>query len=98
MYDYDRRTPLIVMAMEHDSPEALRKYLHDHPDADKSKHTVKKDDEKSRVVNKYIEGLKDKKRKEDDKERQEKGKPKSDVDKYIDDLRAKKKKVDQESR
>lgn len=29
-------------AMEFDSPEALKKYLHDHPDADKSKHTVKK--------------------------------------------------------
>jgi hypothetical protein len=29
-------------AMEHDSPEALKKYLHDHPDADKSNHTVKK--------------------------------------------------------
>ena len=27
--------------MEHDSPEALKKYLHEHPDADKSKHTVK---------------------------------------------------------
>lgn len=28
-------------AMEHDSPEALKKYLQDHPDADKSKHSVK---------------------------------------------------------
>ena len=27
---------------EFPSPEALKKYLHDHPDADKSKHTVKK--------------------------------------------------------
>lgn len=32
-------------AMEHDSPEALKKYLHDHPGADKSKHTVKKKDD-----------------------------------------------------
>lgn len=29
-------------AMEFDTPEALKKYLHEHPDADKSKHTVKK--------------------------------------------------------
>jgi hypothetical protein len=29
-------------AFEFSSPEALKKYLHDHPDADKSKHTVKK--------------------------------------------------------
>jgi hypothetical protein len=29
-------------AYEFTSPEALRTYLHDHPDADKSKHTVKK--------------------------------------------------------
>ena len=35
---------LIKESMEHDSPEALKKYLKDHPDADKSKHTVKKDD------------------------------------------------------
>lgn len=32
-------------AMEHDSPEALKKYLHDHPGADKSKHKVKKQEE-----------------------------------------------------
>jgi hypothetical protein len=30
--------------MEHSSPEALKKYLQDHPAADKSKHTVKKED------------------------------------------------------
>lgn len=30
------------VAMEHDSPEALAKYLKEHPDADKAKHTVKK--------------------------------------------------------
>lgn len=30
------------VAMEFDTPEALKKYLQDHPDADKSKHTVKK--------------------------------------------------------
>jgi hypothetical protein len=30
------------VGMEFDSPEALKKYLKDHPDADKSKHTVKK--------------------------------------------------------
>jgi hypothetical protein len=32
-------------AFEFPSPEALRKYLHDHPNADKSKHTVEKKDE-----------------------------------------------------
>lgn len=32
-------------AMEFDSPEALKKYLKEHPGADKSKHTVKKKDE-----------------------------------------------------
>lgn len=30
------------IGMEFDSPEALKKYLHEHPDADKSKHSVKK--------------------------------------------------------
>jgi hypothetical protein len=30
------------VATEFSSPEALKKYLHDHPDADKSNHTVKK--------------------------------------------------------
>jgi len=35
---------LLKESMEHDSPEALKQYLKDHPDADKSKHTVKKDD------------------------------------------------------
>lgn len=35
--------PLISKsAMEHSSPEALEKYLKEHPNADKSKHTVKK--------------------------------------------------------
>ena len=34
-----------VEAMEHDSPEALKQYLKDHPNADKSKHKVKKDEE-----------------------------------------------------
>ena len=33
---------LARVGMEHSSPEELKKYLHDHPDADKSKHTVKK--------------------------------------------------------
>jgi len=32
-------------ATEFDTPEALKKYLHDHPGADKSKHSVKKDNE-----------------------------------------------------
>lgn len=32
-------------AMEFSSPEALKKYLHDHPNADKSKHSVKDSDE-----------------------------------------------------
>jgi hypothetical protein len=30
------------VSMEHSSPEALKRYLKEHPDADKSKHTVKK--------------------------------------------------------
>ena len=34
--------PLIKSAMEHDSPEALKQYLKDHPNADKKNHTVKK--------------------------------------------------------
>jgi hypothetical protein len=34
------------LAMEHDTPEALKKYLKEHPDADKSKHTVKKQEDK----------------------------------------------------
>lgn len=36
-----------VGATEFSSPEALKKYLHDHPDADKSKHTVKKPEDAS---------------------------------------------------
>ena len=36
--------PLLKQATEFDSPEALKKYLHEHPDADRSKHTVKKQD------------------------------------------------------
>lgn len=34
---------LAKTAMEHATPEAMKQYLHDHPDADKSKHHVKKD-------------------------------------------------------
>lgn len=44
-----------VLAMEHSSPEELKQYLHDHPNADKSKHYIKeqsrdkpKDDEKGK--------------------------------------------------
>lgn len=33
-----------IVSMEHDSPEALKKYLKDHPNADKANHTVKKDE------------------------------------------------------
>lgn len=33
-----------VLGMEFDTEEALQKYLKEHPDADKSKHTVKKED------------------------------------------------------
>lgn len=32
-------------SMEHSSPEALKEYLHEHPNADKSKHHVKKKEE-----------------------------------------------------
>ena len=42
MYTYDRR-----FAMEFPTDEALKKYLKDHPDADKSKHSVKKKEEGS---------------------------------------------------
>ena len=41
MYTYDRRR----FAMEFPTDEALKKYLKDHPDADKSKHSVKKKEE-----------------------------------------------------
>jgi len=34
-----------LVALEFSTPEALKEYLHDHPKADKSKHTVKKDEE-----------------------------------------------------
>ena len=34
-----------TLAMEFDSPAALKRYLHDHPGADRSKHTVKEQDE-----------------------------------------------------
>jgi hypothetical protein len=36
----------IKLAMEHSSPEELKKYLHDHPGADPKNHTVKKTEEK----------------------------------------------------
>ena len=38
--------PIIKEAMEFDTKGALEKYLKEHPDADKSKHTVKKTDDK----------------------------------------------------
>jgi hypothetical protein len=38
----------MVLAMEHDSPEALKEYLKEHPNADKSNHTVKKQDESAK--------------------------------------------------
>jgi len=40
----ERVASRVRLAMEHDSPEALAKYLKEHPDADKAKHTVKKPD------------------------------------------------------
>jgi phenylpyruvate tautomerase PptA (4-oxalocrotonate tautomerase family) len=36
--------PLVRNAREFSSPEALKEYLHEHPNADRSKHHVKKDD------------------------------------------------------
>jgi hypothetical protein len=33
------------VGMEHDTPEAMKEYLKDHPGADKSNHTVKKQDD-----------------------------------------------------
>lgn len=45
-------------AMEHNSPEALQKYLKEHPNADKSKHTVKKPEKEEK--GKADEGKKDK--------------------------------------
>jgi len=41
--------PVIKEAMEHKSPDALKKYLHEHPKADKSKHHVKKPGGKSKT-------------------------------------------------
>ncbi len=38
--------PLLKTSMFHSSPEAMEKYLKEHPDADKSKHTVKKEEKK----------------------------------------------------
>jgi hypothetical protein len=38
--------PMLREAMEFDTPEALKKYLKEHPDADKSKHHVKKQEGK----------------------------------------------------
>jgi hypothetical protein len=37
-----------IEGMEHSSPEELRQYLHDHPDADPSNHVVVKKDEKAK--------------------------------------------------
>lgn len=36
---------LDLVGMEHSSPEALKEYLHDHPNADPSKHTVEKSED-----------------------------------------------------
>ena len=43
----ERRT-LLRMAMEFPTPEALKEYLKEHPGADEAKHTVKKDEGKSK--------------------------------------------------
>lgn len=45
-YDYDRRR----LAMEHPSEEALKQYLHEHPKADRKKHTVRKAPKKKRYI------------------------------------------------
>ena len=37
--------PLLRQATEFDSEEALQKYLQEHPDSDRSKHTVKKEED-----------------------------------------------------
>jgi hypothetical protein len=42
------RYAVLKTSMEHASPEALKKYLKDHPNADKSKHTVGKGKGKSK--------------------------------------------------
>jgi hypothetical protein len=52
----------LSVAMEHDSPEALKKYLHDHPGANKSKHHVKQ--EKGKDEPKKDEPKKDEGKKE----------------------------------
>jgi len=52
-----------LVAMDFDTPEAMKKYLHDHPDADKSRHHVKKqapaknDDNKSKTHDELKMGL-----------------------------------------
>jgi hypothetical protein len=44
-----------VSAMEFDTEEAKKKYLKEHPDADRSKHTVKKKEEKSKAKQEHEE-------------------------------------------
>jgi cytochrome oxidase Cu insertion factor (SCO1/SenC/PrrC family) len=44
-------------AMEHDTPEALKAYLKEHPDADKSKHSVKKQEDKVLKNKDHYEGI-----------------------------------------
>ena len=46
--------PIIKKAMEFDTPEALKKYLHDHPGADPKNHTVKKQDSGSSSSEKSV--------------------------------------------
>jgi hypothetical protein len=53
--------PLLRVAMEFDTPDALKKYLRDHPDADKSKHTVKeqKQRQEKQVDDRQYDGMMD---------------------------------------
>jgi|SRR5688572_2935137 len=51
MYDYDRRRTLASLrsAIEFATPEAMKKYLEEHPDADAKAHSVKKPSRKRPV-------------------------------------------------
>ena len=66
------------LAMEHDSPEALKKYLHDHPGAIVRKHHVKKQDEGKGKEDKG-KGKEDK-GKEDGGKEEKKPRPKKELD------------------
>ena len=58
--------PIIREAMEHKSPEAMKKYLQDHPKADRSKHHVGKPSPAGKLRNELSDDMKKKKKPEPD--------------------------------